>query len=335
MSAAIIQLHGQRQAMADDKPALGDGYTRIVNDVMKAWPKARLSAYELAMCLAIAQRTFGFNKGKDRIAASQLAGDMDITRPKASKILNQLLRKNVVIREGGSHGPIKINTCTDQWLRPKKATRAPENPNAYPNQEQGNENGTVYPNRVRNTYPNRGHSRDKRQTNSNAPHYLSGQSTGRDKVSMPSNPPEKKPKPMKPGAVVQSPNGRQWGEQIDVDLADLMASTIDSRLGQDAPAKRNMLTWANEIRLMREQDKRPADAIRALFAWSQQDQFWRGNILSPAKLRLQWSTLAAQRNEDRKKREGGSHETRRSGNRASQSELSRQQTDIQYAIDNF
>ena len=97
-----------------------------------------------------------------------------------------------------------------------------------------------------------------------------------------------------------------------------------------------MLTWANEIRLMRERDSRPVEAIRALFAWSQQHTFWQSNILSPSKLRKQWPTLAAQRNEERQKRQGGEHETRGAGAGAGgDAELVKQQTDLRYAIDNF
>lgn len=336
MSAAIIQMHGQRRVMDDDKPALGDGYTRIVNDILEAFAAFPLSSMEFRVVMAIFRKTFGYRKAKDRIAASQLAEMMGegVTRQKASSTLARLIQKNVVIREGGSQSAIKINTRSHEWIRPTKKTRAPESANVNRNCKANTKNGSPNPKTVHKTNPITVHTKEKRNTDSNAPHYLSVQSTGRDDDSNSSEPPEQS-KPMKPGAVVQTPNGRKWGEQIDVELAELMAKTIDGNTGQDAPANRNMISWANEIRLMRERDERPADAIRALFAWSQQHHFWHRNILSPDKLRKQWTRLAMERNDERKNREGGSHETRRKGTGSAQSELSRQQTDINYAIENF
>lgn len=54
-------------------------------------------------------------------------------------------------------------------------------------------------------------------------------------------------------------------------------------------------TWANDVRLMREQDKRAEAEIEALWAWANADDFWRANILSPKKLREKWTQLEAKR----------------------------------------
>ncbi len=320
--------------MSDDKPALGGGYAKIVNELLEGLAAFPLSSLEHRMVFAIIRKTYGFNKAKDRIAASQLAEIMGVTRQKASSTLAGLIRKNVVIREGGAQAPIKINTKTEQWVRPQKGTRAPENPNVNRNQNPVTENGSLNPNTVRNTNPNTVHTKDRIHTTSSPSENSSEHASGHSPDSPPpENPPAKN---LKPDAAVQSPSGRQWGYAVDVELAELMATTIDQRLGQDAPARRNMLTWANEIRLMRERDNRPVEAIRALFAWSQQHTFWRSNILSPGKLRDQWPTLAAQRNEERQRRQGGNHEARWASSGAGDDvELSRQQTDFEYAMEHF
>lgn len=54
-------------------------------------------------------------------------------------------------------------------------------------------------------------------------------------------------------------------------------------------------TWANEIRLMIERDRRTLDEIRSLFEWANAHPFWKTNILSPATLRKQWDKLQTQR----------------------------------------
>lgn len=57
----------------------------------------------------------------------------------------------------------------------------------------------------------------------------------------------------------------------------------------------NLDSWANDVRLMRERDKRSRREIAELFDWANKDDFWRTNILSPATLRKQWDRLVIQR----------------------------------------
>lgn len=53
--------------------------------------------------------------------------------------------------------------------------------------------------------------------------------------------------------------------------------------------------WSNEIRMMREIDKRTPEQICELFQWANADSFWCSNILSPKKLREKWDQLAVRR----------------------------------------
>lgn len=52
----------------------------------------------------------------------------------------------------------------------------------------------------------------------------------------------------------------------------------------------------NDIRLMRERDGRNHRDMCVLFRWACQDNFWSGNVLSPAKLRDKWTQLEINRN---------------------------------------
>jgi hypothetical protein len=49
--------------------------------------------------------------------------------------------------------------------------------------------------------------------------------------------------------------------------------------------------WIREIERMHRIDNRDLDAIRQMIDWCQQDSFWRGNILSPKKLRKHYDTM--------------------------------------------
>lgn len=57
----------------------------------------------------------------------------------------------------------------------------------------------------------------------------------------------------------------------------------------------NLKAWANDVRLIRERDNRTHEAIRQLFDWANADSFWATNILSPSKLRKQWTQLSAKK----------------------------------------
>lgn len=60
----------------------------------------------------------------------------------------------------------------------------------------------------------------------------------------------------------------------------------------------NLDQWADDIRKMREIDKREPDRIAAVFLWAHAHDFWSANIRSPSKLRKQWSTLCAQKQQE-------------------------------------
>jgi hypothetical protein len=83
-------------------------------------------------------------------------------------------------------------------------------------------------------------------------------------------------------------------DDSDMELALFMQGRIKNLLPDfKAP---NLKSWANEFRLIREQDNRGHEDIKDLFSWANNNDFWCANILSPAKFRKQWDTLTAQKN---------------------------------------
>ncbi|HCS7568318.1 TPA: Replication protein O, partial [Escherichia coli] len=96
----------------------------------------------------------------------------------------------------------------------------------------------------------------------------------------------------KPDAAIQS--GSRWGTAEDLTAAEWMFDMVKTI----APSARkpNFAGWANDIRLMRERDGRNHRDMCVLFRWACQDNFWSGNVLSPAKLRDKWTQLEINRN---------------------------------------
>lgn len=88
------------------------------------------------------------------------------------------------------------------------------------------------------------------------------------------------------------------GMVVDDGAEDLrLAEWIFARILGMHPKHRqpDMASWARDVRLMRERDKRSRREIAALFDWANRDAFWRNNILSPGKLRAQWDQLVIRR----------------------------------------
>lgn len=102
------------------------------------------------------------------------------------------------------------------------------------------------------------------------------------------------PRKARPEAAVSSPKGDKWGTADDLKAAQWIFQLI-TKISPSAKTP-NWSGWANDVRLMREQDNRTHSDICQMFKFANQDSFWKSNILSPAKLREKWTQLEAKRN---------------------------------------
>lgn len=94
----------------------------------------------------------------------------------------------------------------------------------------------------------------------------------------------------KPKNEAKKPSER-FSEQ-DLALARRMLTVLAAgNPGFRPPAR--VEKWADEIRLMRERDRRPLEEIGHVFDFAAADAFWRQNILSPAALRRNYAKLTA------------------------------------------
>jgi hypothetical protein len=75
----------------------------------------------------------------------------------------------------------------------------------------------------------------------------------------------------------------------DLDCANWLFAELQRR--KPDVRKPNIEAWADDVRLMRERDKRTHRQICELFRWAQADSFWFVNIRCPGKLREKWDQL--------------------------------------------
>jgi phage replication O-like protein O len=172
MSSVVSIETARQERMSSDKPALNDGYCRVVNALVEGLASHPITSVQQRIVWGVIRMTYGWGKGKDRVAASQLSQITGMRRQVCSSTLNELIEMGVIIREGGSRSAIKMNTNTSDWTFQKKATKGLIKERVTSNSNYCSVNS----NSGHSTNSNSGHTKDKRKSNSNTPYYSSSPS---------------------------------------------------------------------------------------------------------------------------------------------------------------
>jgi hypothetical protein len=100
-------------------------------------------------------------------------------------------------------------------------------------------------------------------------------------------------------SLESSLNTRTYGDEI-IQACNLLADLIEAN-GSRRPQVTNK--WLSDMERIHRIDERSWEQITKAIEWCQADDFWRGNIMSPGKLRKQYDQLrlAAQRNNKQSK----------------------------------
>jgi len=286
MSAVIqfpthIATHTPHQKEARVVANCDDGFTRLANDLLDALIEADLTKHQYKVALAVTRKTYGYGKKLDWVSGAQLADATGMTENKCRDAIRSLVARKILVREGRKIG---WNTVISEWKnkQPQNGVNDPET---------GLKNN---PKTGLRTTPKRGHTKDniqkkerkeiKPSSSKNADALPDAVVT--ESVSLAITPP-------RPESAVHTPNGKFWGTADDLTCAEYIHSKV---LVVNPTAKTpNWAQWANDIRLMREQDGRTHHEICSLFKWANLDPFWSANVLCPKTLRKQWDKLTTKR----------------------------------------
>ncbi|UTA78988.1 replication protein [Halomonas sp. XH26] len=96
-------------------PQVEDGYTRIANELFDEIIGAPVTDRERRVVLAVVRLTYGWNKKSDRIFAEDVAKLTKMHESRVSKVISELVRRNVIFRKGGSRSPITLNKDVPSW----------------------------------------------------------------------------------------------------------------------------------------------------------------------------------------------------------------------------
>ncbi|WP_434340217.1 replication protein [Motilimonas cestriensis] len=236
----------------EGKAVLDDGYTRLANEIKDTKAKLAISGNQFRVLEAIERFTFGWHKDKDRIANTQIADYCDLSEAEVSRAVKQLVERKVLLAHGDK----------------RKAK--------------------VYEiNTFVSEWQLRKAAKDVAQTRKN------NCANSKDELRKPANTKETLPKEnIKPYVreIPTTPPKSKYRFSDD----DLTAATwMAERVMKVAPKskKPNLKSWANEIRLMREQDELTLTEICQVFAWCNKHGFHYKNIQCPSKLRQRFGEL--------------------------------------------
>ena len=94
------------------RPQIEDGFTRIANELLKAMARAEIKVSEFMVMLAIINKTYGWNKTKDRISFGELSQITGIERSNCNKVVKNLLRMKMIGVVTGNH-----TTASTYWIQ--------------------------------------------------------------------------------------------------------------------------------------------------------------------------------------------------------------------------
>ncbi|WP_175683866.1 replication protein [Burkholderia cenocepacia] len=115
--------------MDNASPQLENGFTRLANELLDALLCAGLTARQWAVVMAVARKTYGWNKTRDDIGLSQLRLMTSIDKSNLSRTIRELEAMRILIREAGTHShTLGINKRHKDWELPNQQPQLSKQP---------------------------------------------------------------------------------------------------------------------------------------------------------------------------------------------------------------
>ena len=275
-TATVLKFPGNVPGVQEQRVAdTDDGFMRVANELTDSILMADLTARQLKIMLAIMRKTYGFNKPLDRITNTQIAAMTGIHHTHVCSAKRQLIDRGFLISNGARIG---INKHISMWEM-KGISQSSESLAKAAKQTLAKSANTLSPKQL-NTKDNIQKTKDINTSSEN-----SGESSDNPVSNLPV---------VRADVAVSSPKGEKWGTADDLTAAQWMYRKVLEVI--PTAQTPSWYAWANDIRLMRNALNVTHKEICEVFQWANADDFWQDNILSPSKLRKQWSTLKARMN---------------------------------------
>ncbi len=97
--------------------------TPIMNKILEALAKMRLSTYEFNIIFAVIRQTYGWDKKEDWISGSQLSELTNMLPQHCYRTLKKLSEKNIIFKHGHTVG---LNKHFETWIVPEQVLKIPK-----------------------------------------------------------------------------------------------------------------------------------------------------------------------------------------------------------------
>jgi len=84
-------------------PQIEEGLTPIANELVEAFCRINLSAYESRVLWFVARKTYGYHKKIDRISYSQFEEGTGLKRWHVNRAIEKLIKRNILIKNGDGY----------------------------------------------------------------------------------------------------------------------------------------------------------------------------------------------------------------------------------------
>lgn len=115
------------KAVHEETPQLEDGYTRLANELFDAILSFPFSARQLKVLMSIIRKTYGYNKKRDDMSASQIGAACGLARNHVSTVLGELVDLKVIKKQPGKFGMmIEVNKKCGEWVNQEGGKGSPD-----------------------------------------------------------------------------------------------------------------------------------------------------------------------------------------------------------------
>ncbi|SFA90987.1 phage replication protein O [Cohnella sp. OV330] len=245
-------------------PQLEDGFTRIANEILEKIGRCNLNGTQRGIIDQIWRYTYGFGRKDAALSISFIARALEKQKSQVDRELTALIDRNivtVVMTEGGSRSRVlRFNKDYSTWQSERR-------------QRNGGHEKIVH--------QNEDESSAKKSTRSSTKTRTKKDSKERNKETPSRN--SKRHYPEDDQFYKMAVYFHGLVQQVAKDDPKLKHLTVNA----------NLQSWANDFRLLFEQDKQnDKHLIRDVMDWVTKDDFWKANVLSASKFRKQFQTLA-------------------------------------------
>jgi phage replication O-like protein O len=253
-------------------PQVENGYIRIANELYEALARAPLGFGNAQVLTAIIRKTYGYNKKEEHISISQIQELTEMSRRNVIYCLQNLEAKKMITIKRKKSGEMNETNLISIQKNYKK----------WVVQEKTNQYSKLL--KKRSLYYKEKKNRVVQELEGSA-------RTGKKVVQ----------ELVKGSASSLHPQKTLIKDNIIKDKCEKFFPLVDLLITKmkendpkaKTPKKKTSLyyTWVNSIRLCVERDNRTEEEIKEAILFSQNDEFWRANILSTKKLREKMTAL--------------------------------------------